>query len=624
MNLEEEILITSDPYNELLKASTKYKIDLKKLDFQILGFNTSYSIDEKEQNKLNDKELGYFDNDENFLQANLKITQEYKIKISEKSPAQTELSQRIKLISDKTTNKLIAVIELGGLEFYKSIAMDILQDIYKKMIKEEFFIGIRIFDFKQKLIDLLNELKEQKLHRKKAYILVCKGVHSISAESEKLVLAYRENFKQEKVQKVSIIGVNEGDLVLKHITPGLTREGKNLKLEPIKAFVPPEKKIEFSCSANFELTKMNENTYKSCIGEYKAKKKGFVSEMNHNFEIENELNLSSVNFKDTGAICAGLDKNVTINIRNASELEEAVGSGVYIECENLTINGNVAGNTTLKAKVLKIYGHTHSTSKMSAEQAYISTHRGYLEAKEADIDSIENGSIKADLAKIKKSLGANITAKKVSILTPANNNTIIFSQIAYVDQCQSGTNNKFHAQVIDFKDDLQAKLKQIQERQKALPALIENLKHNINSSKNGVETLLKTIAKLKSQNQAIPPNFAPIIKEFQNFTQELNKLQLEENELNLEEQKIIKTLGEAQDELLEAQVINKGGVWGDMNEIKFKFLFPKSELLHATSANEVAKRFFVKRDFDNEGKIKLESANEYNEKDIEWSQPSKA
>ena len=407
---QEQIIITKEPFNELLKSSVQTGAQVARLDFMILGFKTAYSFDKQSEAKvLSDKELVFFDDEANFLNEGLSLSQEYKIKIYEKNQAQNELSQRIRLIIDKQCNKIIGELNLNGLVFYKSLAMDILQDLYKKMIKEGFFIGLRIFDFKEKLISKLNALKDKE--QKKALILISKGVNPISAESEKLILSYEEHFRQsleQKAQKVSIIGVGENELILKHISPGATRQGRNLKLEFIKPFVPEEKKIDFSCSANLEPKRSNENGFARVVTEYFSKKKGFVSSMNGNFDIENELNLSSVNFKDTGAIYAGLDNNVSINIRNASDLEEAVGSGVFIECENLNINGNVAGNTKLRAKNVKIYGHTHSASKAYADNAYISMHRGFLKAQIADIDNLENGSIEAQIARVKKSLGGNI------------------------------------------------------------------------------------------------------------------------------------------------------------------------------------------------------------------------
>lgn len=99
---------------------------------------------------------------------------------------------------------------------------------------------------------------------------------------------------------------------------------------------------------------------------------------------------------------AGIDKNVKINIKLSSEIKDAVNSGVGIECEELNIIGNVASNTQLHAKIIKIEGATHSKAKIQSEQAYIKTHRGFVQGQSVNVDLLEGGTIKAKEVKIKK------------------------------------------------------------------------------------------------------------------------------------------------------------------------------------------------------------------------------
>ena len=623
MNSKDSVFI-DDPYEELLNESKRLGVGVKGLDFTLLGFSTSYTVEDGDKYKtLSEKELVLFNDENIFLNEKLKIRQSYKIKIAKVSPKKDSISSRIKLLRNKDLTKLIAEIDFNGVAFYPNIAMEVLQEIYKKMIKEKFFLGVRVFNFKKELLDALNRFKNKTLRHNKARILLARGVHSISAETEKLTLSYKNKVHKmtNVLQKVSVIGISEGDLILRHTQPGISRKGRSLKLDFIEPHIPPENKIEFSCSENLEAKEVCHIKERACYVEYYAKKNGFVTLTEGKYDIENELNLSSVTFKEFGAVLGGLDKNITVNVKSSSDLEDAVGSGVYIECETLVVNGMVGGNTTLKAKNLKVYGTTSSTSKMYAENAYVSTHRGFVEADFVDIDSLENGHIKAkNIAKVKKSLGGNIRASLVWINSLASNNTITFKQITVIEQC-SGTNNKFIIQsVLEEDDNPISKLKELEQRQKQIPSLIENLEETISSSKSGVDKLMKKIAQLQAQKLPIPANFLGMIKQYKDYNHQLSSLNKEESELKIQKEKLIKYLQELDQELFDSRLINKGETWNDLNVIKF--IFSHTELSYSTKRDEKIKLFYARRDEND--KINIEQRNEFEDKDIEWLKESKA
>lgn len=613
----QDIVVTTNPYEELLKFSANTGKELSKLDFTILGFSTTYTL-EGESKQVSEKELNIFDDDELFLNEKLELHQSYKIKITELNEASSKLSSSISLQTNKDISSLILCLDLSELSFSTSLAMEILQDVYKKMIKEGFFLSIRIFDFKNKLINILSKFKDNKLKQKKVKILIAKGVKTVSAEQEKLIFVYQDKARKvHGVNKVSIIGIKEGELAFKHIKPGKSRKGRNLKLSFIEAREPKENKIDFSCSENFELKQKTNPLEQSQIDEYIAKKSGFISETAGKFDIETELNLSSVNFKDTGIIYAGLDTGVSLNIKNASQIDEAVGSGVYIECENVHITGNIAGNTNIKAKNLKIYGQTHSKSSIEAENAYISLHKGHLQSNIADIDVLENAYVKADTAKIKKTLGSTVEANKALIMSISSNNNIIFTQTVVIEHCE-GTNNKFLVSIQQKDKDYEKRLLEIKTRIEKIPNIIHSLQSDMSSSKVAVEKIIKQIDYLKSQGQKIPMNFLQIVRDYQSSSKEVQALAKEEADLKLEAKDLIAELAKLQESLFEAKLINKDGKWTDMNEIKFKFIYPNSTILYSTRANDNIKLLMLEKDLDDNAKPKIVHKNEFDEKDTKW------
>lgn len=617
----QEEFITKNPFDELLKVSIDKAMDVNKLDFNVLSFNTTYSIQGSEAKELDEKGLVFFEDDKNFLQEGLNIEQNYKITVFEKKS--DPLDSRIKLILNKDETVLIADINLNELEFYNTLPISLLQNIYKKMIKEGLIIGLRSFDFKQRLLDFLNAFKKKQ--RFKTKICISKGIKPISPMNEVLVRNYEIKARKNTstIQKLSYIGVKQNELVLTHIRSGEGKTGKNLKLKSLAFRPAKETKLEFSCSDNFEKKELSANA--SFIKtEFFAKKNGFIlKELGGSFDIQNELNLNAVNFKEVGTIACGLDTGVSINIRNASELEEAVGSGVNIECETLTINGTVAGNTLLKAKNFKLYGTSNPKTKIIAQNAYIAMHKGILECENADIDNLENGSVQAKIVKIKKSLGATIKARYVQILNLVSNNQITFNSICFLEQC-SGSNNKFLAHAFKDDEELEKKLEQLELRQKELPRLIVDLEQSVKNGKAGVNMLLKKINELKANNLTVPSNFSSVIKDYQNASEELSKLYQEQSENELLKQQISKQLIDDEEELFKAKLINKNGLWSEMNEIRFRLLYPKKELLYSSKADDTNKTFFIQKNYDNNKEVRLEMGYDFNEKDIQCFTPSKA
>ncbi|MBK1973382.1 DUF342 domain-containing protein, partial [Campylobacter sp. TTU-622] len=407
--LENEKIIsyTSNPYKELLAVASRTNIDINELDYNLLAFSTWYRFGNEEWKKISEKELNIFEQDEIFLKNNLEIKQEYKIEIIHNE--NKNINDAIKLIANKNLTKLIAEIELQKITYHDKIALELLQNIYKKMIKLKFLIGIRIFDFKKQLLESVAKIKSSSHNF--TQITVAKGISPIQAQDEILVFNYKEktkNYTQDE-KRSGIIVVDENEIILTHMKAKNGKEGRDLNLHLLKVLDPMQNKFSIS---HTDAIKINEK--EDCI-EYIAQKKGFVVEDGNKYDIQNVLDFQELDFKKIGTIKAGLDKEIIINVKFPSDLHDAINSGIKIECQELNVEGNVAANTFLNAIKINIKGTTHSKSKINAEEIYVKTHRGYIEAKEVNIDLLEGGKIKAQIVKIKKSLGGIIEADKIYI-----------------------------------------------------------------------------------------------------------------------------------------------------------------------------------------------------------------
>ncbi|MBZ7935754.1 DUF342 domain-containing protein [Campylobacter sp. B0100352/1] len=618
MGLDEKIIsYTEDPNQELLEVSSRTNIDLNELDFKLLAFSTQYCFNDNQWEKISEKDLSLFEKDEVFLKNDLKIKQEYKIEIFHRTN-EDKLAHAVKLIANKNLTKIVAQIDFSSLVFHEKLALELLQNIYKKMLKLKFLIGIRIFNFKKELLSACNKHKLNPSNQI-VQINVARGIDPIQSQDEKLILLYKEKAKNYTIdeKRSGIIAVDENEVVLKHTKFKQGKEGKDLNLRVLKVLSANENKIKFTCSSAFKAVENEDFT------DYIALKKGFVSEESDRFDINNLLEFNGVDFKNIGIIRAGIDKNVKINIKFISDMQDAVNSGVGIECEELNIAGSVGSNTHLKATKMKIEGITHSKAYIYAKEGYIKTHRGFAEGEILNIDLLEGGTVKAKEVKIKKSLGGTIQAEKVYVESLENNNTCVFYDCAVVENMK-GQNNKFNIKVKSLDKDYDKEFLDIKNKISTLNLKINKLKHFISSNKNSILNIEKKAIQLKNQGQNIPPQYEKALKEFSFQNRELNKAINEEKELLELKKQLHSELVVLEQSLFEAKFINKSGKWNDMNEIKFSLIEPKKDILYSSFSNESAKFIGLQKNTENNQEfIEINKKLDYDKKDTEWLLPSK-
>ncbi|TNB65892.1 flagellar assembly protein A [Campylobacter helveticus] len=616
-NFDNVVTYTENPYKEMLSVASRTGLSVQELDFKLLAFSTQFRFGEGQWQKIAEKELVKFDDDEVFLKKDLQIKQEYKIEIYQ-SQENDIYANAIKLVANKNLTKIIAQIDLKTLVYEEKIAIKILQNIYKKMLKLKFLIGIRIFNFKKELLELLSKHKSTPI-KQIVQITIAKGVEPTQSQDEALILCYKDKAKNYTLdeQRADIITVGENEVVLRHLKAKNGKKGKDINLHILEVLEPKENKINFSCSNAFKREEKEE------FVEYIALKKGFVVENANNYDIANELEYGAVDFKSVGVIRAGLDKNVKINIKFTSDMQDAVNSGVGIECEELNISGSVAGNTNLKATRLRIDGTTHTKAKIYAKEGYIKTHRGAIDGENISVDLLEGGSIKAKVVRIKKSLGGNVEADKIYIESLATNNTCTFFENVIVERFE-GDNNKFFAKVKTLDKDYEEEFKNIDDELFNFQNKMQNLKQSILVGKSAVATLEMQIQKLRENKQKIPDKFLKMLEDYAKLNEELQKLTQMQKELLEKKANLNEELLRLQDALLNAKLINRGGKWSDMNEVRFFLIAPKNELFFASSADEAVRYIGLKKSIQNNKElVELEKKIDYDEKDIQWLSPSK-
>lgn len=104
--------------------------------------------------------------------------------------------------------------------------------------------------------------------------------------------------------------------------------------------------------------------------------------------------------------------------------DDAIKSGIVnIQASNIKINGNV-GATELYGKNISIKGLTHAKSKIFAQDIFIATHKGTLQADTVYIKNLENGIIIAKNVFVENCMSGKIKAENIYICNLLTGNTL--------------------------------------------------------------------------------------------------------------------------------------------------------------------------------------------------------
>ena len=595
---------SKNPYQDIEAVSKSMDVPVKYLDFDILEIFTSYKTNPQDEFALA-TDMSIFDNDEFFLDANLAITQSYKVKFYDTRKEMKARLPKVTLGANKYSTKVVAVIEEDAVVRYTtSFEKDLINAIYKKMLKAGFLLGLRERDFKKRISRLTSSLRINEKIEKKQSITVAIGIDPIQATNGKLLIHYKNgednNNKEENVRKDInrgfLSGVMEGDLIMEYIKPVSGDSGRNLKGDIIEAPPQDNQDVQITVSQNI-LVEENGDHIK-----YIALKSGYIVEENNKYDIKEEIDIESVNLKSTGSITTGLDSDVKININETDYLGDAIGSGMQVETSEVRAIGSVAKDAVVKAKSVSIDGNTHAQSKIYAQTATISLHMGYLECDEAKIDRLEGGKIRAKKVYIGAVLGGDIEAEEVYIETLYSNSLIKASSIISIDTLK-GSNNRLIVDVnsiLDKNGDVTIhhnKIKALEDQLKALPKELEFKKNIIDSNKNSINMIKNRLLEMRARGDTPPAAFLNKLKDFQRLVADYNKILKQINSKQMELATLKDELVSMESIILDAKIINRDR-WTELNEIKFKLLEPPIDVSYSTKENELARLITLKAGVD--------------------------
>lgn len=403
------IQLSTNVMSDLQEIANSRRIPLDDLDFDLLSYTTHYkgTIDEEWQSLDGDDLLAKTTESE-IRSAIFLIRQEYQLRFRPFKP-HPYLDLRFSIASDKYKTKVVAIIDpTSTIPLKKGIQEWIKNTIINKQLRHGLLIGLYDQNLDKEINRFLLKIQKEGAIKTPYRLPIGEFFPAITPTNDSIIL----HFKQNKESKSFIDGVEPGELILEYLFPKHGRNGRGCDGSYIEV---PDPTIRYASYIVIDEETIYTEEDSDSI-RFFAKVSGFVERKKGAFTISQELKLDTANFKKTGSIETGIDKNISLKVKRNIASEDSIGVGVNIDVQKLDVSGTVGGNAKIQACEVNIGAQTHRDSQINVtEIATIHLHRGNLKAKEANIVILETGKVEADIVRVNKMVGGEIIAREVHI-----------------------------------------------------------------------------------------------------------------------------------------------------------------------------------------------------------------
>ena len=418
------VIKTSNVAKELLSIAETNRVSIESIDFNVLDVQTFNRINdgkkETDWEEIPSEELYELDDESALLNKKFELKQVYEIEVFSKDIEKDKFHNfNIAVGANATKCKVYLSIKAGSeIEYFKGIEQELATLINNKKLRA----GILINIFDEMLSEIISKLSAKiKVNKKVKYeksetILIAQSIEPTLTIDDALILHYdekedlSEHDKIDHSQRGFIRAVEKNELLMEYIKPKKGISGRNTKgifleaKEPIEANVP-----EFNINETIT-TKDEENSIK-----YLAKENGYITFDDNIYSIKTDVDVDAISFKTTGSIDAGLDSDVSMNVKETDTTKDAVGTGMKVEVTEIDIEGNTGPNSVVHAIKASVGGQTHQSSEIRADNLDINIHKGKAFGKNIHISRLEHGIVDGDMVEVSQAIGGDIRAKEVHI-----------------------------------------------------------------------------------------------------------------------------------------------------------------------------------------------------------------
>lgn len=611
-----------------LSASKKMGLEPKELDFKLQKVETFIKVAaDAEFEPLSSEHATILKSKELLLNPELHFKQTYRVIFEKRIPHKYFLKAQLEVDKPHSMAKA-KILQSSHFPPAADLKKWLVYEVNKFKIKHHILLGIFDWHMKQDIETLAAYIaKHGKLEKDVEITLSRWPVPATLTQDDELIHHYKKKINQSQknvnhAERDFSNFIKTGTLVLEYVKPKEGVTGRDFSGHLIEAREPETAhEITFVIDNQTIETKEEEHSVK-----YYAKKDGYVIIESDMLLISDEIQMDSIDLRSTGHVTSDTDKEVTINIKGDAT-QDKIGPNMKVEVSNLSMGGSVAEGAEIRGKDIKIGGQTHLTSKIYTEKAQIKVHKGYLEAKEAKITSIESGVIYADTIHAEMAIGAELHGKNIHIKELKHHCVIEYSESLTIDKV-SGEENKFILTAFAEKEEgaqLEALLDQLQESKEKVTKderRLEKLVDQINKNKKNLELLEENIKEIRSKDQE--PN-KTIMTRYNDLVQERDEGEtLKQTIADLNETiKILSDkLSDRQQTLFDAR-LTVNSRWFGYNEVFFNMLVPKKVLKYVPKEMYGPEEIFIGLDDDNEYDVKRRAISPTKKSEAKTAEPPK-
>ena len=587
------VIRTNNISKELKNIATSYEVSVESLDFNIFDIQTYIRVNsgqkDGEWEEIHEDELYQLDEESALLNENFQIKQTYEVEIFSKNNSDNKYQDfKLAIGANATKCKIyLSILANSKIEYHDGFSKELVMMIKKRKLRAGILVGI----FDEMLEDVISKISahvrvsQKVVYTKNETILISQAYEPTPTIDDALVLHYDKKEDIDEKTKIDyasrgfIQNVAEGELLIEYVKPRLGKPGRNCRGQYIH---PNEPTTKHEPTFNVDDTIKVIETENSI--QYIANENGYIALDDNTYHIKTDVDVGEISFKTTGSIKAGLNSDVSINVIEADAIKDAVGMGMEVEVSEIEIDGNVGSNATVTAMKANIGGQTHKSATIRADKLDINVHKGKAYGKDIHITRLEHGEVNGEKVAITQAAGGIINAKEIYLEICASHVKATASKMIEIQKL-IGSENIFtidptlKEEIKSDVDENKEEITKLQDSIKTLKKEIVKYSGIIKSGTSEFVDLKKRLVKYKKNGIKMPASLVGKYKQFQEMQIHLKNMK-EEETLKTDKLDLLTTkTASFQDDIFSARVINRGR-WIGYNEIRFKLIKPKIELIY--------------------------------------------
>jgi uncharacterized protein (DUF342 family) len=580
----------------LKELSERYGIKPSQIDFLLQSTKTFVSLPESSlPTELTPAMIGRVSDPSLLIDSSFAIRQTH---LATFSPAAIEQDKQliVEIAANAARTKAIAtILPASKIRAFGDIREFIVGEINKIKLRYGMIIGLREGTMQNDIAVLVDKIRIHDRIIDPHKIVLCDWAAPTPTINDNLLLHYKNKNQQapkesdrvDYADRGFVKTVETGELLAEYVKPKNGTAGRDFRGNYIP-ILKARRNFRPILDPDPEAIDVVEDERSV---KYYAKRCGYVvyRQRGGTLTIGDTIELEAVNFKTTGNIQAGLDREVKIKIEGEDAFEDHIGPNTKIEASEIELSGSVANGAEVRAVKIKVAGQTHGTSSIFAETATIGVHKGMLEAKTVKIDRLEHGRVSADDVEVDLAIGGMIWARRIVVGVLHSHATLIASERIEIRRLIGGENHIYIEAAANAADRkrLQTLMTEDKVSDREVNAAFHKYDRNrvmLLRHRTQFDQLKERIESDRAKGKTSPSIFLERYGQYLDEMRNARAFKEEWEAARNRREELEDELGLIQSRVLSAVVINKD-VWRNYNEIRFRLLSPPKELLYVPKEN---------------------------------------